>query len=251
LTIEDSKIGISATPRFEAGFGVILEENADEELVIVGTACEGVGFVNCSNVEAKLQLNYRLVGEEFQDDPINITIASTDKGESPVGEIQAAFNDTGLSELVTVQEQGTAVILLRFDSSVAEVDLRIPKHCANAETDVIDSTVFPNNDTFVFKCADDEKNKAIDSKNPYKFADESKAKRPFQFGVSQVSLELADISGVVEATVSANVGGVIEVKADLDAAITGSISATVGPEEMIPFSDWLIGLVNMFQNSTT
>ena len=235
-----------------AGFGVILEESADEQLAIVGTACGGGGFNACSSAATELEFNYRLNGVDTfaESDYLTISIASTIQDSDGVQvqktAIQNAF-DTALgdaSNLVVVKEQGAAILLVQFDTSIAEIDVRVKKDCKDAELPDDDDTLAQ---TDVFECAEGEKNIAVE--NAFKFVDEAKAKRAFQFGVSQVTIALDDLFAGAEATLAANVGGVIEIEAEFDASITGEIGATVGSEEMIPFVDWLIALVNMFDDT--
>lgn len=97
-------------------------------------------------------------------------------------------------------------------------------------------------------CAEDELVDPIP--NDYGLEDFSLSKRKWQIAIGDSSIT-ANITVALDVTLSTNVGGVIEVTAALDGTIAGSLVLSIGTGELLPFSDWLVGLINIFGNSST
>ncbi len=86
--------------------------------------------------------------------------------------------------------------------------------------------------------------------NNYGLEEFSLSKRPWQIGIGESSIS-ANIRVDLDVTLSTNVGGVIEVTASLSGNITGSLSLSLGTSDLLPFTDWLVGLINIFDTDNT
>jgi len=113
--------------------------------------------------------------------------------------------------------------------------------------------VNPDNNTQVLQsdvleCDEDQTVK--NRYNDYGLTDQDISKRKWQIVVGDTSIE-ASFTVTINATLSSNVGGVIEVTATLYGVLSGNLTLSLGTEEMLSFSTWLIALTNVFNTNSS
>jgi len=112
----DSEIAVSVEVLFSTTFGILMEPDDTEELIILGKACSGAASYNCMADSFRFYLRY------VDDDvayPVNKTLSSTSN-------VTGSLSDA-LDGIATVTERGTAILVIRFASTVSEVKLLVPK----------------------------------------------------------------------------------------------------------------------------
>ncbi len=117
LTVRDgSEITISVEASFSTTFGVLMEPDDTEELIILGNACNGTAGFNCT--AASLLFYLRYVDDDIEHS-VNKTISATST-------VTQSLSDA-LDGIATVTERGTAIVAIRFAPTVSEVKLLVPK----------------------------------------------------------------------------------------------------------------------------
>ncbi len=99
----------------------------------------------------------------------------------------------------------------------------------------------------VLECEEDELVSPI--ANDYGLEDFILSKRKWQIAIGDSSIS-ANVTVSLDVTLSTNVGGVIEVTAELAGNISGYLELSLGTGELLPFSDWLVGLINIFDSTS-
>lgn len=216
VTVADAYINATGAASFKANFGVILGANDDEELVLIGNSCYGKNFTCAAPTSAyKVNLTYTFLNgtEVFK------TLTLTGNGTSTPATV---LNDTlkaATGTDVRMETQGTALLVIRFNSTIQNYTLTVPKINTTAIATV------------------------------YGFTDSVLSKKKFQMAIGTVSAE-GRINVTGGADIAANVGGVIAVNSSLGAALSGSVNVSVG-DDFIPAGDWIVALTKIFGDAST
>ena len=218
LVVYDASLSVGGMFSLSTELGVIFASDDTTELKIVGSlkdTCDHSGF--------KFAIE---ITEDGNTDITNVTVAPTTcagTGESRKNRTNAMesaiVNAFGIgSNDVTVALFGETTIVLKFLPKYSAVKLIVEKNY---------------------------------EKNPFGLKNSENAKKPgFQFGagLTQVGASLSVSGG---ASAMANVGGVLEVIADIDASVEGSVGFNIGTQgELIPVNLWLMRLANV-RNGTS
>ena len=90
----------------------------------------------------------------------------------------------------------------------------------------------------------------VNIKNDYGLTDQAISKKSYQIAIGDAKIE-ASFTVTLDVTISTNLGDVIEVTADLFGEISGVLTLSLGTGELLPYTDWLIGLVSIFNANST
>ena len=235
-TVGDAILAVKADFNVSTVLAVVFEANDVEQLVLIGNACseaENATF-SCDLEAASFNLtidtiDYPLVLEKQTNssasDALNAAFA-------------AAVNDTAVRP--TVREVGANVLTITFNSTSSAVELVVLKTCTPLPA-------VPAKPPAILTCPDGESTYNVS--NSYGLTDDTISKRPFQIAVGKTSIAASfEITG--ETTLVANVGGVIEVKAVLQAAFSGWLTLNLGMGGFLRFSEWLAALISIFNTDS-
>jgi hypothetical protein len=171
---DNAAINVTLEATFDTTFGVILAPNILEPIINLGEACGGDDTLEfyCDVDDFTFQLDYEPEGGDLVT--VNISVGQRQGNESVTKVLERAFNVTS-SNLASVQEQGTNLIVIRFNETIGSIYLKVKKNCS----DVKDES---RTETNVYECANKKDVPAL-YPNSYSLADFRKSKIPFQIGV--------------------------------------------------------------------
>ena len=238
IKIENTAVDISGSASFQTNFGVILGPDSKEQLVLIGNSCQGDGFDNCTTSTNKpYKVELFINGNE---NPVELDLTG-DGSSYPFELLEAALAAKPEIGVVNVTKVGKSLLVLRFDGNVSEYNLQVPKKCFTEEGDeVIVGAPF-------FRCGKKETTEVVE--NDYGFSDAVLTKKRFQLALGPISLT-GNVNASGEATIAANVGGVFEVGATLEADIGGTVDLTIGENRFLPVVDWLVAITKIFSNES-
>ncbi|GAX18396.1 hypothetical protein FisN_2Lh003 [Fistulifera solaris] len=232
---EGSSLDLTVSAAFETTFGVLMEADDDQSLTVLAESCGGDGFA-CVADSLDIVLFYvENVDGVSEDQWINTTVASS-TNKNITQELEDA-----IGEVATVTEQGSSLLVIRFNPNITDVKLLLLKNCNSTDitTEMKQSSVL--------ECQEDELVSPI--ANDYGLEDFSLSKRKWQIAIGDASIS-ANVTVSLNVQLSTNVGGVIEVTAELEGDITGYLELSLGTGELLPFSDWLVALINIFDSES-
>eukprot|EP00957_Ditylum_brightwellii_P101555 7739968-Ditylum_brightwellii.AAC.1 len=153
----------------------------------------------------------------------------------------------GLSGLVSVGTVAGSSVYMSFNANISRVALLVEKQCRKREDKKTDPTVVLTN--FTCPCPTSKNCQvpisAASAPNSFGFSDDVQKKSNFQILIGAAALDAnIDLSG--SAKVSANVGNVIEVEADLSASLGADMALSInrnGP--LMSINEWLIQVKNI------
>ena len=237
----ETPLSIEGGFSLETEFGIILGPNESEELVLIGSACEGNGLTNCAPFDPFSFYIEWVVGNE--ETVRNATFVTAEGKSNATQELQRVLDNSSLSGNVTVTSVGSSSIVLNFDASISKVVLLVEKDCVNISDSSLNPTVVKQGE---FRCPEGTKPAPSASPtNEYGFKDDEAKKRGYQFVVGSTKIT-ADIGIEGSAEVGANVGEVIEIGAEIDADFGGNLVFSANEYgEYLSFNDWLIGITSI------
>jgi hypothetical protein len=239
LDEDQSKSSVSVMAQYSAELGVVLAPNESQDIIIIGNACNGRSS-KCDLDAMKIQLEYwkgDLKKTVFLD-------LSSARDASPSDELKKALAEAQLlgDVVKNVTMHGTpdfpsTLFVIRFDPSVTHVLFAVPKDCLDPET-------FQTVDQNVLMC---EKDKRVNyTYNAYGLQDQDLARRPFQISVRRASIE-ADFEVEGNELLYATVADTVEMETYLTFSLNGSLSLSIDSGDFLPFCDWLIAIVSIFE----
>ena len=240
VAITSPTLSLTAEAAFQTGFGVILGPDDEEALSVLGTACnlEDEAVFACALDASEFRVTYT-VGT---DDPVvaTATVSESGAGTNAAYHLQTALrtieSDTFPNGFATVTEVGSNLLSIEFDASISSIELAVVKNCKNAK----DENDIDTTDTF--EC--EEGYVTVKVPNPYGLDDEVTSKRGFQIAVAQSTLG-AKVTLAGSAAITANLNDVIIVSAALTANAEGTLSLTVGQDQLTAYSTWVQDIVSL------
>lgn len=228
LDPDNSHVQAALDIQFDAGFGVILGPNTEDQIVVLGEACGGNEAANFScplDGPFVFELDYTMLGQKYQ------TTKTVPGSASPVNYVDALQD--ALIDVANVTGKGSTLVAITFFGDVGHVGIKVPKNCFDVETDNLTESA-------VHSCSDST-NKYTPLQNPYNITDLESGKKAYQLAVGDVGVS-GSIAVQGQVKIFCTVLGVIEVEAMLEANFQATIELTVGSGGLLRFTDWLAGL---------
>jgi len=217
LSVEESFLDISGTFTLGTEFGVIFEPDKTEKLKLLGSLSEdgcakgfdGIFTFNITWTRSKTEGHI-----ESGTTRVDVTDCASDDKNERVGNLRSALVNTDLKGDVQIKLIGGSSVVLLFDELYSFVEMR---------------TRYGEED------------------NPWGIRNDTMKKSGFKFatGLTTINSRL-EVSG--SALILAEVG-FVEVEADVEASIAGSLSLSAGkPGQLIPVNRWLSMMKNLMQS---
>jgi hypothetical protein len=240
-TVGNATLEVNADFSVSTVLAVIFEPNVDEKLVLIGNAC---GKSTNATFTCDLEpVTFKLkIGEDSEMvEYVITTAAGTDASATAAlrTALLASMPDDNVRPNVT--EVGANVLTLSFPEATSSVKLEVDKNCIS---DAVQNATAPT----ILYCNDGKRTYKVF--NSYGLTDDTLSKRGFQIAVGDTSISAGfEIAGDV--IMAANVGGVIEVEADLTSSLSGKLELTLGtPGAFLRFSKWLAALISIFNTAS-
>ena len=217
IGVDQSSLSVSGSLYLANTIGIRLSPDDTQSLKVVATMND---TKNCTEEDVDFYFNITYVsdGEEMLH---NVTLSCVNGTDNRTDAVRAAMRNAsgGNDALFTVSRVGNATLTLAFDPSIEEVRVEI------------------SNETVGFY------------PNVYGISNDTQTKKPFQIllGRTELNVDLG-ISG--SADVSARIDEYIEVSAEIEAAVNGTVQLYAGSRELVPVNEWLSKLQNVRNDSS-
>ena len=245
-TVGNATLDVTVEFNVSTVLAVIFEPNSEEELVLIGNACgkEDNSTFSCGLEETQFKLTIidnGYGGDLPQTFLLNLTGSNGDTNASASAQLITALEELPLELQPIVREVGANVLTITFNSTTSAVELIALKDC----TEPGNTSAVLGTDMLI--CPTGQS--SVNIFNSYGLSDDMPAKRPFQIAMGNSSI-IASFVITGDVILAANVGGVIEVEADLHAQFGGSLTLHLGTDEFLTFPKWLAALISIFHEKS-
>ena len=225
ISVTNSNLMVEGRLSVSNEFGVIFAPDDTEEMKLTaglsGPVDDDDGLTStCPSSDANIDFSIRWRNTTMCLDSVrdicttNVTVTCSGgtTADDRVTNMRSALYSTNLRDDVTASLVGTSTLVLSFIPTFSYAEIYI-------ETEYEDNIFGLNNETM--------------KKSQFQFAN----------GQAQFAVDVG-VSGNAE--VAANVGGVVEISADIEAELSGSLLLKAGNAgELIPMGDWVSKVINL------
>jgi hypothetical protein len=228
---DDSALNLELAATFSTSFGVILEANKEDQIIVLGEVCGGdaeLGFICPMTRDSSFELDYT------EDDVEKTQLIMFTQSSAAVNYTEEMHRQLG--DLADVKEQGSNMVVIKFRGTISSINLKVLKNCTDKDGETQDS--------YVYECSDPTYS-SVTIPNAYSVqTDQELSKTPFQIAVGDIVLAASfSFSGTVK--LYCTLLGVIEVEATMGASFGAALEVSLGVGDLLRFQDWLVALTSV------
>ena len=237
------KFNTAIDVQLESTVGVTLGPSKDEQIILVANGCDPT----CNAPAIYIGVKYQEDGDDEWKTLPGGEIISLDVG-NPLDRLQTSQLNSITKELFQLDD--APLIIIKFLPKISRVKITIPKCCdggSELKQECPPNTKEIGGSELKQECPPNTEVIEYPNYMYYFKTDQEMSKKPFQVGMGNTTID-AGFTIKADATITANVGEVIEVEAGLSANLTGDLSLNITvpkTDELLPFQDWIVAITKV------